>query len=375
MRMKGYLLIGVLAWAQPADLVILVETSQLTCGRPIDLMRQALRGLCGHSSGEVAIGTFSRLQGGQAVIWLTTPSQPLRDIDGCHQLLDRLRSPCDSIYRVNLLYAVEDAINKGYGSSLLVLTSGRETGRGLTVAEVRYLAKKKGVRLYIASIGWLVNDEATQGFLKQLAGTLEGEEGTLVIIDPTSSHALDRLRAFVEQVWRRTEAAVRQPETSEASLPSVKEETPPLSSVPVWVWIALAGVGTLIALGLVIRLLRPKSTPPSDTVSAPSPTPLVSLAPAPCRLIIYYPHTQQEVTLPSTNVPITIGRASDNAIVITDSTVSSRHARLFLQGNRWYIQDLGSTNGTFVNGQRITQHPIQVGDRIRMGAIVIQVAG
>lgn len=96
-------------------------------------------------------------------------------------------------------------------------------------------------------------------------------------------------------------------------------------------------------------------------------------APTLRRLIIHYPHGTQEVQLSPSPAPIHLGRAPDNTIVISDPTVSSRHARLYLQGNQWYIQDLGSTNGTFVNNLRVTQHPVRIGDQIRLGAIVIQV--
>jgi hypothetical protein len=50
---------------------------------------------------------------------------------------------------------------------------------------------------------------------------------------------------------------------------------------------------------------------------------------------------------------LTIGRDSANEIVINDAEVSRRHARLTFQGGKYVLEDLGSTNGTFVNGQRL----------------------
>lgn len=64
---------------------------------------------------------------------------------------------------------------------------------------------------------------------------------------------------------------------------------------------------------------------------------------------------------------ITIGRNFDNDIHISDSTVSSYHARVIMNPEYRYIEDTGSTNGTFVNGQRIKRQPLQDGDQIMIG--------
>ncbi len=66
---------------------------------------------------------------------------------------------------------------------------------------------------------------------------------------------------------------------------------------------------------------------------------------------------------------VTIGRAPDNLIVIDDPSVSSRHAQLELKGDTYRLKDLGSTNGTRVNGQPITETTLRFDDRIRFGAI------
>lgn len=58
---------------------------------------------------------------------------------------------------------------------------------------------------------------------------------------------------------------------------------------------------------------------------------------------------------------LTIGRSSESALVIRDDYTSSHHARLLLRGDAWAIQDLDSTNGTFVAGNRVTGGPVAVG--------------
>ena len=71
-----------------------------------------------------------------------------------------------------------------------------------------------------------------------------------------------------------------------------------------------------------------------------------------------------------TDDAITIGRAPDNMIVIDDASVSGRHAEMKLAGESYELIDLGSTNGTRVNGQTITATTtLRPGDRIRFGKI------
>jgi pSer/pThr/pTyr-binding forkhead associated (FHA) protein len=66
---------------------------------------------------------------------------------------------------------------------------------------------------------------------------------------------------------------------------------------------------------------------------------------------------------------ITIGRSPDNTIVIGDPSVSSRHAQLQLVGETYRLKDLGSTNGTRVNGIPTTDAALRFDDRIRFGAV------
>jgi hypothetical protein len=66
--------------------------------------------------------------------------------------------------------------------------------------------------------------------------------------------------------------------------------------------------------------------------------------------------------------PTSIGRHGDNEIILPDSQVSRHHAEIVMQGGRWLITDLGSANGSYVNGERLTgPHVLSHGDLVRVG--------
>ena len=71
--------------------------------------------------------------------------------------------------------------------------------------------------------------------------------------------------------------------------------------------------------------------------------------------------------------PILIGRADDSTLVLDDDFASTRHARLSLRGTDWYVEDLGSTNGTYLDRAKVTA-PLRVpiGAPIRIGKTVIE---
>lgn len=65
----------------------------------------------------------------------------------------------------------------------------------------------------------------------------------------------------------------------------------------------------------------------------------------------------------------TVGRVSDNAFEIPESSVSSHHAEIILQGNDVLVRDLGSTNGSFINGEQITEAVLKPGQILRLGTV------
>ncbi len=71
---------------------------------------------------------------------------------------------------------------------------------------------------------------------------------------------------------------------------------------------------------------------------------------------------------------ITIGRDSTNGVVINDAEVSRRHARLTFQGGKYVLEDFGSTNGTFVNGQRLAgPRVLKPGEVVSFGEQIVLV--
>ena len=72
-------------------------------------------------------------------------------------------------------------------------------------------------------------------------------------------------------------------------------------------------------------------------------------------------------------VPVTIGRAQDSTLVLDDDYASGRHARLFPQEGRWFVEDLGSTNGTYLDRQKVTAPtPVPLGVPVRVGKTVVE---
>jgi len=67
--------------------------------------------------------------------------------------------------------------------------------------------------------------------------------------------------------------------------------------------------------------------------------------------------------------PFNIGRSPENHLIVPDTPVSRQHARLELQGGRWFLRDLGSSNGTFLNRQAVTDspEPLRDGDLLGIG--------
>ena len=74
-----------------------------------------------------------------------------------------------------------------------------------------------------------------------------------------------------------------------------------------------------------------------------------------------------------TEAPILIGRGADAAIRLDDDYVSTRHARIASSGDQWFVEDLGSTNGTYIGSARLTQPTtLALGTQVRIGKTILE---
>src|SRR6476620_9852823 len=71
----------------------------------------------------------------------------------------------------------------------------------------------------------------------------------------------------------------------------------------------------------------------------------------------------------------TVGRVEDNAFQIAEPSVSSHHAEIILRGTDVVIKDLNSTNGTIINGEKISESVLKPGQVLRFGTVELQLEG
>ena len=79
------------------------------------------------------------------------------------------------------------------------------------------------------------------------------------------------------------------------------------------------------------------------------------------KLVLLFEGRVLKETAVSHTAAVTIGRLPDNTIVIDNSAVSSRHVRIAREGPQFVVEDLESTNGTFVNGDKVTKRALRHG--------------
>jgi hypothetical protein len=129
----------------------------------------------------------------------------------------------------------------------------------------------------------------------------------------------------------------------------------------------LIAVLVVLTVLIIIKANRFATSGPAEQ-SAPKPKPKRAPAGNADFYIVYVGRR-----VPVTHYPFTIGSRSDNDLVITDSTVSRKHAELFLKNGHVCLRDLGSLNGTLVNRVSRSEATIVGGEKVQFGKTIVQI--
>ena len=146
--------------------------------------------------------------------------------------------------------------------------------------------------------------------------------------------------------------------------------------------VAVAKYGMLLVLWLfvlaAVRTIRTDLFGRGGTASArpAAPTPARS-QPAPkrsaARKLVVTEGSLAGTTVTLGEAAVTLGRADDSTLVLTDDYASSRHARLVPGDGSWTLEDLGSTNGTYLAGAKVSRPTaVPLGAQIRIGKTVLE---
>ena len=122
----------------------------------------------------------------------------------------------------------------------------------------------------------------------------------------------------------------------------------------------------------VAKVRRPRNQAPPRPAAQRPPNPQRPGRGAP-RFLVVTEGALSGVSIDLTDQQITMGRANDATLVLNDDYASTHHARVFPQDGQWIVEDLGSTNGTYLDRQKVIRPtPVPVGVPIRIGKTVLE---
>jgi FHA domain len=136
--------------------------------------------------------------------------------------------------------------------------------------------------------------------------------------------------------------------------------------------IAAIGVVRTDLLGTVATKMRRGRNQPAPMQQPRPPRPARPGRGTP-RFLVVTEGGLSGVSIDLTDQQITMGRANDATLVLNDDYASTYHARIFPQDGQWLVEDLGSTNGTYLDRQKVARPtPVPVGVPIRIGKTVLE---
>ncbi len=179
------------------------------------------------------------------------------------------------------------------------------------------------------------------------------------------------LFAFIAAVVRASVHALRTAEL-EVRPPDLDALPPQQPRAPAAVPSAQTIVGTGAAVH-VEGMRRPAPVIPDNAGIARKPEVARAAAAANPHLVVTSSTSLPTGTRYDMAGGATIGRSKASRIPVTDQFISHTHARVFRRGHFWFVEDLGSLNGTFINGKRISgEQQLHLRDDIRVGETVLR---
>lgn len=130
-----------------------------------------------------------------------------------------------------------------------------------------------------------------------------------------------------------------------------------------------------------VRVFAAELAPARRTASSPAPRPAVATPSEPSRRsrripkeLVVHTSNGKPAAIPLSGHGVVLGRGPTADILLDDVYVSDEHAEVLPDDGSWSVRDLGSTNGTFLNGAKVTRPtPLAVGDQVRVGKTRIEV--
>ena len=139
-----------------------------------------------------------------------------------------------------------------------------------------------------------------------------------------------------------------------------------------WLFViaAIGVVRTDLFGSTAAKVRRPRNQAPPRPTAPPRPQKPGRGTP---RFLVVTEGALTGVSIDLTDQQITLGRANDATLVLNDDYASTHHARIFPQDGQWIVEDLGSTNGTYLDRQKVIRPtPVPVGVPIRIGKTVLE---
>lgn len=155
---------------------------------------------------------------------------------------------------------------------------------------------------------------------------------------------------------------------SAASAPFAASATAPAAAPA-----SAAGAGAASATAVTEAVPAARKRPAPAPAPAPTPTADEIAAEPPARRLVITSGAKEGMELELGDDQLTIGRSADSGLVIRDDYTSTHHARLMLWSDQWMIQDLDSTNGTFLNSKRVSiPTPVPLNTPVSIGTTTFE---